>query len=431
MPTTPLPILMPQIPGQRWSCHSCGRCCYDLVGHLSAEERARIDRQDWRGELGIEPYVRLGRSTVLNKHDDGACVFLDRATNLCRIHARFGEQAKPLACRIYPFTVRPVPQGWRVALRFDCPSAAGSQGEGLAKHRPFLGELVGALPHLAWREDVPRLTGTHRLSEIQTQRLTERLLRMLNARDEPLTWVLRRAAEVAATLAEARLDRVGVGRFDELTDLLFSANPDRLPAPPGADRAKAGVTRGARAMLRQLVYAFSAHATIHELRAGFFRRFGLRFRHLRDAGRFRRGRGEVPATHGLPPGVAFDRVDAVKAADDPGEAERIEDLVRRYLTERVASRSVFGAGYYDWPVVDGLLALWASAAAWGFLARHRAAAQGRAAITYDDAFESLRIVDRSATRSPALGTRTERMRLRYLARSGALPGLVEAYALVT
>ncbi|GMU36235.1 MAG: YkgJ family cysteine cluster protein [Phycisphaerae bacterium] len=424
MSTTPLPILMPQIPGQRWSCHTCGRCCYDLVGHLSAEERARIDRQDWRGELGIEPYVRLGRSTVLNKHADGACVFLDRETNLCRIHARFGEQAKPLACRIYPFTVRPVPQGWRVALRFDCPSAAGSRGEALAKHRPFLGELVGALPHLAWREDVPRLTGSDRLSEIQTQRLTERLLRMLDARDEPLTWVLRRAAEVATTLAEARLDRVGVERFDELSELLFSATP-------GGSRTKASVSPRARAMLRQLVYAFAAHATIHELRAGFVRRFGLRFRHLRDAGRFRRGRGDVPATHGLPSGVAFDQVDAVRAADDPNETERIEDLARRYLTGRVASRSVFGAGYYDWPVVDGLLALWASAAAWGYLARHRAAAQGRAAITYDDAFEALRMLDRSATRSPVLGTRTEKMRLRYLARTGALPGLVEAYALVT
>ena len=37
---------------------------------------------------------------------DGACVFLDPAGR-CRIHAKFGEAAKPLACRLYPLVIHP------------------------------------------------------------------------------------------------------------------------------------------------------------------------------------------------------------------------------------------------------------------------------------------------------------------------------------
>ena len=42
----------------------------------------------------------------LGHQADGACVFLDER-GLCRIHAKFGEQAKPLACRIYPYAFHP------------------------------------------------------------------------------------------------------------------------------------------------------------------------------------------------------------------------------------------------------------------------------------------------------------------------------------
>src|SRR5437867_13126954 len=50
-----------------------------------------------------------------------ACVFLG-ADNRCRIHAKFGSAAKPLACRIYPFMLIPAGEQWRLGLRFACRS---------------------------------------------------------------------------------------------------------------------------------------------------------------------------------------------------------------------------------------------------------------------------------------------------------------------
>jgi lysine-N-methylase len=138
-------VLIPAIPDQRWSCHTCGECCRRLVGHLFEHERQRLDQQGWADELGIAPYVRAGRNWVLNKRPDGACVFLDEK-NLCRIHAKFGESAKPLACRVFPFSLRPAEGGWQASLRFDCPSVTSSRGEPIRQHAAFLKDLASELP---------------------------------------------------------------------------------------------------------------------------------------------------------------------------------------------------------------------------------------------------------------------------------------------
>ena len=58
----------------------------------------------------------------LNHRKDGACVFLGE-NNRCRIHARYGAEAKPLACRLYPFVLVPTGERWRVGLRFACGTA--------------------------------------------------------------------------------------------------------------------------------------------------------------------------------------------------------------------------------------------------------------------------------------------------------------------
>ena len=153
-----LPVLMPRMGDQRWSCQSCTRCCRDLVVHLFEKDRERIDKHGWRDRLQLAPYVRLGSGWVLNKREDGACVFLDEK-GLCSIHVQQGADAKPFACRLYPFSVRPVRQGWQVSLRLDCPSAAASKGESLDRAGVWLGQLLNKheMPHRFQNEKTPYL----------------------------------------------------------------------------------------------------------------------------------------------------------------------------------------------------------------------------------------------------------------------------------
>src|SRR3989442_9372312 len=87
---------------QNWDCHSCSWCCREYIVHVSDEERERIEKQGWDKEPGFEgvPVVvkKKGR-WQLNQTAAQACVFLAE-NGLCRIHAKFGAAAKPLACRM-------------------------------------------------------------------------------------------------------------------------------------------------------------------------------------------------------------------------------------------------------------------------------------------------------------------------------------------
>ena len=105
----PVRIVFP--PEVRFTCSRCGDCCRGWHVMLGPGEAERLEALDWSGaapELaGISPAApvpgepRSGRLALARKAD-GACVYLG-ARNQCRVHEEFGEPAKPLLCRLYPF----------------------------------------------------------------------------------------------------------------------------------------------------------------------------------------------------------------------------------------------------------------------------------------------------------------------------------------
>ncbi len=411
---------MPAIPHQRWSCHSCSHCCRSLVIHLFDQDRKKIDRQKWAGRLGDAPYGRAGRAWVLNKKPDGACVFLDQ-NNRCMIHAEFGEEAKPLACRMFPFSVRPVRRGWRASLRFDCPSAAASQGKPLDSAQGWLTRSLTELVHrVPQEEDLSDLKRGLHATTAELDTVITGFTRWLANADMPMSRRLIGAARVTATLAEATLDKVRDKRFAELIGLLFSSAPAQCADPPPLP------TKRHSAMLRQLVFAHAEHVSLTQMRSGVWGRLGKRCRQLGSAQRFLRGKGDVPRLPGVTRDVTFDAVETVVAA--PELNADVQDMLLRYLLARLSSRSVFGEGYYGWPVFHGLTALWLSVAVVGWLTRYQAALQGRASVSLDDMGAAIGIVDRAATRLPALGTTAELARVRYLSNDDGVARLLWQYA---
>ncbi len=417
-----LPVIMPVVEGQRWSCHSCGNCCRTLVGHLTDAERMRLDEQEWSKKLGAAVYVRAGREWALNKQADGACVFLDEH-NRCRIHAEYGEAAKPLACRIFPFSVRPTRAGWQASLRFDCPSVTSSKGQPITQHRRWLSELVGELEgRHEHRAEIVWLQRGVRASDEEVALLLTRLLDWLADARRSMPDRLVGAACLTATLERAKLRNVRGARFAELLGLLMES----LPAECRSEVTSA--TDKQRAMLRQYAFAHAEHVSLAELRGGLGERWSKRWRQLRSARQFLRGEGLAPPLPGFPGAVPFDMISRVAPAAE--RAPEIEDLLRRYLTARLAGRTVFGDGFYGWPVFRGLAACWLSVAAAGWLARYAAAAAGRNALTFEDAAFALGVVDRAATRLPALGTFAERTRIGYLLDDDGVARLLREFALL-
>lgn len=418
-----LPVLIPKIPGQRWSCHSCGDCCRTLVGHLFPEEVKRIDGQGWGDSLGAAPYVRVGRGMVLNKHADGACVFLD-GENRCRIHAKFGEAAKPLACRIFPFSVRPVKGGWRAAFRFDCPSAAASKGLPLAQHQAWVSELAARLGHKTPVDaDAAALQrGVWGTAE-EVELVLDRVGQWMQGAKHSLNQRLRGLARLTATLAEAKLGNVRGGRLGELVEMLLTALPQEAEAPA------APTTRRQRGLLRQLAFAHAEFATLGHVRSGVVGRMRKRWEQFRGARVFRQGDGVVPPLPGLERTVRFEKVEGVSPAF--GDRAVIDDLTTRYVMARLAGRTVCGAGYYHWTLTGGLRALCLSVAAAGWLARLHAAHAERDGLRFEDAAYAIGAVDRAATRLPSLGTAAERARAVYLGAEDGVARLLHEYALTS
>ena len=125
---------------QNWDCQGCTACCRQYHVSVTAEERARIGAQGWEKLpefRGVPLFVRAGgwfsASYRLNHRADGACVFLG-SDNRCRIHVEHGAAAKPLACRIYPYSLVPAGDHWKLGLRFACPSAAANEVRELSEH---------------------------------------------------------------------------------------------------------------------------------------------------------------------------------------------------------------------------------------------------------------------------------------------------------
>jgi len=416
-----LPVFIPKISGQKWSCHSCGACCRDLVVHISGVERDRIDAQDWRDELAVPPYVRVGRSWALNKRADGACVFLD-SDNRCAIHARYGEDAKPLACRMFPFSVRRVSGGWQRSFRYDCPSALRNQGEPVARHQAWLTRLVRSLESGVERAERPvHLQRRVRATRAELDALDRHMLRWVHDASRPMGARLLGCARLTSTLCGARLKKVRGDRFVELVTLLFGAlDADSTPPATSPTPRQCG-------LLRQSAFAHGEHTSLSEVRRGVAFKVMRRARQLKHARAFLHGAGVVPRLFAFDGDVRFDRVEGITPALQ--DIAGIDDLLERYLTARIEGRAVCGGGYYGWPVVDGYAALFYSLAVVGWLARCHAAIADREALAFEDVARALATVDRAASRAPALGTFAERARIAYVVREDGIARLLHRYAL--
>jgi Fe-S-cluster containining protein len=83
--------------------------------------------------------IRPGQKFIrLDKQ--GHCIFLDNK-NLCRIHQKYGYEAKPLNCRNYPFRFIETPSGIYVGVSFGCRSVLQRTGKPVKDYQELLENL--------------------------------------------------------------------------------------------------------------------------------------------------------------------------------------------------------------------------------------------------------------------------------------------------
>jgi len=425
LPVRSLPVV------QNWDCQGCSACCRSYHVPVSAEERRTIESQGWEREAEFQdtPYfVRegswfAGREWRLNHKSDGSCVFLG-PDNRCRIHAKFGSAAKPLACRMYPYLLVPVGDHWRLGLRFACPSAAASVGKPLAEHvaeaQLYAKELEENSP-AAKTVPPPPLRKGQVVKWDDVFRIVTAVSKTLGNAADPLERRWRKVLGLVSMLRAAEFDggkdptkAVTGGRLSEMLHVLGMAMEDDAPKtamevpPPGWI---------GRMVFRPVLAVYARKD--HGAEKGTAQRTA--FGRIASAMAFARGKGRIPRLHAWIPDATFDM------GEFPAGplSDNAVSLLTRYYRLKVESLQFCGPTNFNMSVWDGLESLALTFPAIMWLSRVFAAG-GK---PRDEAITlALRVVDDNFGYNKLLGMGRQKYALKMLAGRGELPRLVAWYS---
>jgi lysine-N-methylase len=380
-------------PEVRFTCSRCGDCCRGWHVMLGPGEAERLASLDWGG---IAPDLRdaspgapvpgepqSGRMALARKAD-GACVYLGSG-NQCRIHESFGEAAKPLLCRLYPFGFFEVGERVAVDVSFACRAVSRDQGESLSQRVPEWSRLLQDAP-LA--KKLHKFSKKHDVSGDLLWELEHHLVSILS--DESLSLLDRvRAAFEFNRLATTSDPSTEAART--LRDVLARGIPRQIrerPLEPGSER----MDKTGRAVFFHLLFLM-LNPTPDELFSMPAKARG------REAG-FR-----VQAADGYKLPEAHPLVDNRERRVTFGDVGRIAtdsvlsgpgaELLARYLRAKVLGQRFMREGDREIPLVEAVprLLLLYPIAVW--TAKLLACERGGESIEEDDVRGALRLVDRS------------------------------------
>ena len=402
---------------QNYDCSGCGDCCRGRFAIIITQaDRDRIAAQGWSDEelgLGGKPlFTPKGEDFQLAHRPDGSCVFLQE-NNRCAIHAKHGEAAKPLSCRLYPFTFVPLGSQVRVDVRFDCPATATNRGRPIATHRPELLELAKkAVPKQAATAPVPPLYDSVTLTRAQLSRITEAFEQVLLDVSIDIT----RRVTVCVHLTHILRDpRVAALDGRKLGDFLDTATSEVQQATLDDPLERTSPSGPERVFLRQLIGLYGRIDQVGG-KARLGQRLGVTLRMLR-------GKGLVPQIrHGFPQ-VAFRDIEDARGIPRDGAAQALE----RYLHVHLASMGFFGPSFYRRSYLDGLNALLLTYPLTCWYARAFALGEGRPALDAASVERALMIVDHQHGITPLLDIPSERFRTKTLCEHTTLRSLVIWY----
>jgi lysine-N-methylase len=409
---------------QNWDCHGCGECCRDYVVTVTEEERRRIESQGWDKEpefQGVEifkPGSRKSTTSVLNCREDGSCVFLTDQGR-CRIHERFGPEAKPFACRLFPFVFIPVGDRWRVGARFSCPSSAANKGRPLIQHGAQLEAFANQLAHApgyAHRTADPTIPPPpmwrgQSFEWPDVLLFVKTLVTILRSPGERFERRLRKCLALDRLCRQAKLTEYSGKRLQEFLNLVSSGIDAETPAEPGALSAPSWV---GNVLFRQSLFLFARQD--HGPKKGPAIR--SRWTVFKAAWRFATGRGAVPRVHARMPHVTFEQVEAMRR---PFSAE-VEQTLERYYSVKVESLQFCGPTNYFRPFWEGFEALAVTFPVICWLVQLFADLSAEEAVQ-----QAISMVDSHFGYNPVLGGMRQRLANRLLARTGELEKLIAWY----
>ena len=416
LPVRSLPVL------QNWDCHGCTDCCREYRVQITADEKTRIESQGWENDPAMKG-VKLvawdggwfAGGYRLNQQADGACVFLDPKGG-CRIHAKLGSDAKPLACRVYPFVLVPSGDHWRAGLRFACPSVANDLGRPISAHQSEIREYAAALEvreGVAGRTlPVPILQRTQTVPWSDAILLARAFRGYILEERQPLEWRLRKCLAVINLCRESRFDAISGDRLKEFLSIIGEGVSPDVPAHAQAVPSPSWI---GRLLFRQTMAIYARKDRGANRGISRHGRFAL----LWAAWKFAQGTGRVPRLHALMPETTFERI------EEPSGPlpEACTKMLVRYFQVKIESGQFFGPTNFRRRFWEGLesLILTYPTIMWMARALHDRTREEAVAL-------AMRIVDDNFGFNPLLSSRRQQFSLNMIGRRGELARLVAWYS---
>lgn len=395
---------------QNFTCHSCTHCCRTYIVTVTDEERERLLRLGWEEKLNLPAdklFQRIevggGREKWRLEHDEsGACVFLSE-NGLCRIHAEFGENAKPMECQIYPFTFVQTGNRVRVNLRFACPSVAGNRGKPVSEQQRALERLANRFLADAEKPSSPVLQRDITLTWEQTDAIAQAFIAAIA--DESLDFTAR-------MLCTSQLLEIlrHVPSADRVND--FSRYQPRLAEgikAEGTQRIKP--KHGTRVMFRQLAAIYAKKEGSESGWSNFISALSLIA-----------GKGELPQLQPHLPKARFEDLERpIGSLDD----ESIE-LLTRFYRVKLSSLAFFGDAHFGYTIIEGLGALLLTYPLILYFARWFAAGKE---VLHPSVSQAVQLIDAAYGYRRALTLMAQRKRVELLTQEGTLSRLIAWYGL--
>ncbi len=304
------------------------------------------------------------------------------AENQCRIHQHFGEAAKPLLCRLYPFSFYAMGERTSVDVSFYCRSV--SQGDG-APIATRLGEWTRLLASRDLNDARQhKLRANVRVDGALVWEVEHHLLQFL--RDASLTLIER----VRCVLQFVRL--ATTGDPDQPTaSALRAAMAKGIPLQVRGAPLEATMDETQRAIFYQWLHlalnpappSFDTLSSAAQVEA--------RERRGR-AGRRYRDRAGRPRVDGNELAVDFGRIAAV---DTSVFAENDCAPLRDFLCAKIVGQKFLVAGEDELPLVEATLMFLLTVPMTIWTAKALAAQRGATAVEECDLRQAIRLIDRT------------------------------------
>jgi lysine-N-methylase len=415
---------------QNWSCHSCSGCCRRHVVEITDEERQTLVDQGWRDAdeftEGTPVVVRdigpfWNRRWRLGQKPDGACVFLDEA-GLCRIHGKYGEPTKPLACRVYPYAFHPHGRQVTVSLRYSCPSVVRNLGQQVSQQKEMLHDMAReVVPRGITSAPSPGLRHVGDLAWLPFRQFAQALEELMSPRDVPVATKLASAVRFIDLVSESNVRRLSNEQLADFVEVIREAARIETRAIAESQKNESqSLSSSGRLLFRMLAAQYTRNDSLSNWRTGLLGRIRL----LKTGMRFAMGRGQVPALQDIDRPVSFEQLEVPFG----GLTSDAEEMFSRYFRVKIAGLQFCGRAFFGFGLIEGFRSLALVYPSMLWLARFLVVADGRDRLETDDVAKAIELADHYHGYTPQFNRFQYRWQVNLLARTGDITRAINWYS---